>query len=271
MSQYRVKKRAARLKTKYKKKKSLWKNQGFRLIIWGIILACSLAYLLLFSPFLTINQIKIISPAALADITPTIENLVNQKLENHWAFLSIKKTFFLLNTTNLKKEIETTMPQVEGVIIKKEFYHTVTLQLKERVPRAVWCYAGNDACYLIDKAGMAFQTTFEKTLPLITVENSAAPTALPSQVIEPSKITLILQVISFFQEKLAIALQNCLTDGQDKLTMKTQEGWEVYFNLTSDLEPVLTNLSLLIEKTLPPEKRKNLQYIDLRFSRAFYK
>jgi len=271
MSQYRVKKRSARLKAKYKKKKPLWKNQTFRLIVWGIILACSLAYLLLFSPLLAINQIKIISPATLADIAPTIESLVNQKLENHWAFLSIKKTFFLLNTTNLKKEIETTMPQVEGVIIKKEFYHTVTLQLKERIPRAVWCYAGNDVCYLIDKAGIAFQATAEKNLPLIIAESETAPIALPSQVIEPAKMALILRVIGFFQEKLTIAPQNCLTNGQDKLTVKTQEGWEAYFSLTSDLEPILTNLGLLIEKTLPPEKRKNLQYIDLRFSKAYYK
>ena len=271
MSQYRVKKRAARLKTKYKKKKTLWKNPSFRLIIWGTILACSLAYLLLFSPLLAINQIKIISPAALNSITPTIENLVNQKLENRLAFLSIRKTFFLLNTATLKKEIETMAPQVEEVIIKKEFYHTLLLQLKERIPQAVWCYTPNDACYLIDKAGMAFQITTEKTLPLIITENETAPTALPSQVIEPSKIARILQAINFFQEKLAIAPQNCLTDGQDKLTVKTQEGWEVYFNLTGDLEPILTNLGLLIERSLPQEKRKNLQYIDMRFSRAFYK
>lgn len=271
MSQYRVKKRANRLKAKYKKKKALWKNQTFRLVIWGIVLACSLAYLLLFSPLLAINQIKIISPVALTDIAPTIENLVNQKLENRLAFLSIRKTFFLLNTATLKKEIETTMPQVEGVIIKKEFSHTITLQLKERIPRAIWCYAESNACYLIDKAGIAFQATTEKNLPLIITENETAPTALPSQVIESAKMALILQAIDFFQEKLAIALQNCLTDGQDKLTVKTQEGWEAYFNLTSDLEPALVNLGLLIEKSLPPEKRKNLQYIDLRFSKAYYK
>ncbi|MCX6789706.1 MAG: FtsQ-type POTRA domain-containing protein [Candidatus Gribaldobacteria bacterium] len=271
MSQYRVKKKAGRLKAKYKKKESLWKNQIFRLVVWGIVLALALAYLLLFSPLLAINQVKIISPAALTDITPNIENLVNQKLENHLAFLSIKKTFFLLNTTTLKKEIETTMPQVEGVIIKKQFSHTITLQLKERVPRAVWCYTENDICYLIDKAGIAFQTTTEKNLPLIIAENKTAPTILPSQVIDPAKMTQILQAISFFQEKLAIAPQNCLTDGQDKLTIKTQEGWEAYFSLTSDIEPILTNLSLLIEKSLPQEKRKNLQYIDMRFSRVFYK
>jgi len=271
MSQYRVKKRAARLKTKYKKKKALWKNPSFRLIIWVTILALALAYLLLFSPLLAINQIKITSPAALTDIAPTIENLLNQKLENHLAFLSVKKTFFLLNTAALKKEIEAMMPQVEEVIIKKEFSHTLTVQLKERIPRAVWCYAPNDACYLIDKAGMAFQTTTEKNLPLIIVEDETAPTALPSQVIEPSKMTLILQALSFFQEKLAIALQNCLTDGQDKLTIETQEGWEVYFNLTGDLDANLTNLGLLIEKSLPEDQRKNLQYIDMRFSRAFYK
>ncbi|MEK9153152.1 MAG: cell division protein FtsQ/DivIB, partial [Patescibacteria group bacterium] len=150
-------------------------------------------------------------------------------------------------------------------------YHTLLLQLKERIPRAVWCYAQNDACYLIDKAGIAFQTTTEKILPLITIENETAPTTLPSQVIESAKMALILQAINFFQEKLAIAPQNCFTDGQDKLTVKTQEGWEARLGLTDNIETALTNLGLLIEKSLPQEKRKNLQYIDMRFSRAFYK
>ncbi|MEK7172459.1 MAG: cell division protein FtsQ/DivIB [Patescibacteria group bacterium] len=271
MSQYRVKKRVKQLKVKYKKKKALWKNQTFRLVIWVIILALALTYLLLFSPLLAINQIKITASPSLDNIIPSVENLVKQKLESRWIFLPLKKTFFLLKTASLKKEIETALPQIEEITIKKTFSHILFLQLKERAPRAIACYSPGDLCFLIDQTGLIFQTATEKTLPLLIIENGPAPATLPSQVIEPAKMTQILAALNFFQEKLAIALQNCLTDGQDKLTIKTQEGWEVYFSLTSDIQPVLINLGLLINKDLSPEKRKNLQYIDMRFSRAFYK
>lgn len=271
MSQYRAKKRAKQLKVKYKKKKALRENQTFRLIIEGIILAFLLAYLLLFSPLLAISQVKIAASPSLDNLTPIVENLVNQKLEKRLAFLPLKKTFFLLNTTNLKKEIAVAWPQIEEVVIRKTFSHTLFLQLKERVPLAVWCLSAGDPCYFIDQTGLIFQAATEKTLPIIIAENTTVPLTLPSQVIEPAKMARILQAIGFFQEKLAIGLQNCLTDGQNKLTIKTQEGWEVYFDLTSDTQTALTKLGLLLEKNLPPEKRKTLQYIDLRFSKAYYK
>jgi|YNPNPStandDraft_1061719.scaffolds.fasta_scaffold47941_2 hypothetical protein len=50
-----------------------------------------------------------------------------------------------------------------------------------------------------------------------------------------------------------------------------QKVWEIYFNPANDLSLDLTKLRLLLEKVISSEQRKNLQYIDLRFQKAYYK
>ena len=51
----------------------------------------------------------------------------------------------------------------------------------------------------------------------------------------------------------------------EKLTGLTTEDWEVYFNLQKDIEWQLTKLRAVLEEKIPPEKRKDLEYIELRF------
>jgi len=52
---------------------------------------------------------------------------------------------------------------------------------------------------------------------------------------------------------------------EERLNAKTSEGWEIYFNLEGDINWQLTKLGAVLEKEIPPEKRENLEYIDLRF------
>ncbi len=230
----------------------------------------ALAYLLLFSPLLAIKEIKITAPDGLSNIIPKVNDLVNNELEKRFAIFSFKKSFFLLNTENIKKKIKAMEPAVEDILIKKVPPNTLFLELKERVPQAVWCYTQNEPCYLIDNKGVIFKETVDKNFLMILAETQPS-SQIPLEVISPDKMVQILEILNFFNETLKISPQQFMTDGQEKLNLKTQEGWEVYFPLGGDIKTALTKLGLLIEKNLPQGKRKNLQYIDLRFSKAYYK
>ncbi len=270
MSQYRIKNKSRKGKVKYRKKKSAWKSPAFRITLWTVILVILLGYLLLLSPLLAIKEIRVSAPAALNNIAPEIKDLVNKELEGRFILFSIRKTFFLLDTQTLKNKIKEAEPAIENVVIKKEFFNTLSLELKNRTPQAVWCYEQNENCYLIDKNGVIFEETREKNFPMITSEETPS-TKLPDEVITSDKMSQILEILTFFNDNLKIAPQSLLTDTREKLTIKTQEGWEVYFLLGGDIKTGLTKLGLLMEKTLTPDKRKDLQYIDLRFSKVYYK
>jgi hypothetical protein len=59
-----------------------------------------------------------------------------------------------------------------------------------------------------------------------------------------------------------------------RLDIKTNENWQIYFDLNSmsDTDLKIAKLNLLLNGEITPEIRKNLQYIDLRFKdRAYYK
>lgn len=272
MSQYRAKKKSRRTKIKYKKKKSVWKNPVFRLVFLGIILVISAAYLLLFSPLLAIREIKITAPDGLSNIIPRVNDLLNNELEKRLVIFSFRKSFFLLKTEDIKKKIKAMEPAVEEALVKKAFSHTLVLELKERTPEAVWCYAQNNVCYLIDKKGVIFKQSANVEQGLVMISAETEPSdKTPLEVIEPAKMAQISEILNFFNGTLKIKPQQFITDTQEKLNLKTEEGWEVYFLLGGDIKTSLIKLQLLIEKKLPQAKRKNLQYIDLRFSKVYYK
>ena len=56
-----------------------------------------------------------------------------------------------------------------------------------------------------------------------------------------------------------------------RFNAKTQEGWEIYFNPKENLDWQLTELALVLKQKIPPDERKNLEYIDLRFNKVYIK
>jgi hypothetical protein len=58
----------------------------------------------------------------------------------------------------------------------------------------------------------------------------------------------------------------------ERLNIKTFEGWLIYFNPKEDLDWQTQKLDLVLEKQIPLEKREELEYIELRFgNQAFIK
>jgi len=80
----------------------------------------------------------------------------------------------------------------------------------------------------------------------------------------------IMQIYQYFKKMGAETEKFTLSAG--KITVRMKEGWEAYFQRdTQDIPLELLKLNLILKKELPPEKRKNLQYIELRFSKSYYK
>ncbi len=56
-----------------------------------------------------------------------------------------------------------------------------------------------------------------------------------------------------------------------RLNAKTSENWSAYFDLKENLDWQLVKLELLLKKELSSDKRAGLEYIDLRFSKVYYR
>lgn len=292
MSNYRARKykgRSHRVKRLKTSKKPILKNKAVWDTVLGVVLVFSLCYLAFFSRAFEIRDVSIAAPGDLSHLVLQVRSAANQELRKPFLWVLNKKSFFSASVRTIKKRVLNEYPEIDAMIIKRVFPHGLFLELTDRKEVVVWCY--NEAnCFFVDKKGIVFKPTVIASAT--STEDTASPVSelalifnqvesnipdamigdeLLTQVITEEKLAQILAVQKTFNKDLSIPLQHFLTDAEEMLHAVTKQGFKVYFILGGDVEMALTRLKLLFEKELTPQKTKNLQYIDLRFSKVYYK
>lgn len=276
MKNYKAQYRSPR---RVKIKKSVFRSRFFWL---GVLVFCFfgiLFYLVVFFPPLQIKEIKITGNAAVSreSIMGKIEDKINIKIIN---FPS--KSIFLVNLGEIKKYVLNNFPKLASVEIKREFPNILLATVEERVGLANWRGAINDSenlderknnYFLIDKEGIIFEEAALATTPIKIVSREAPNDfSLGAKVIEEELLSHILKIESKLKENFKISVSEFLIVSRERLNVKIDEGWEAYFNPREDMDWQLTKLILVLEKEIPPDLRRNLEYIELRFGeRAYFK
>lgn len=172
-----------------------------------------------------------------------------------------KGNIFLADTEEIEKNILSNFPQIGKVEIHRNFPDALDVLVMERMPAALWCDEAR--CFLADNEGVVFEESAPET-DLIKITGT-------KEMLNKEKISQIMEIRDRVKDNLGITITRAFIATEERLNVKTSEGWEVYFNLKKDFDWQITELSLVLEKQISPEKRKKLEYIDLRFSRVFYK
>lgn len=228
-----------------KKKKPIFRRRFFRLGILISVMFGGLFYFLFFSGTFQIEKI-IVSGVEWA---PEIKLLVP------------RKNIFLIDTVKIREDILNNFPQIAEAEIKRAFPDAINILVTERIAVAVWCEGGN--CFLIDRQGVVF----EKAPPEIDLIKIFEE----KESITQEKLSQLLEIQSKLKKVLDISITEALFVSEQRLDLKTSEGWEIFFNLKGDLDWQITELRLILEKQIPPERRGELEYINLRFKRVYYK
>ncbi len=66
-------------------------------------------------------------------------------------------------------------------------------------------------------------------------------------------------------KELGVLVEEISVISEERINVKTSQGWEIYFNPKKDLEWQLRKLGADLDEFIPLEKRKDLEYIELRF------
>jgi cell division septal protein FtsQ len=251
---------------------SILKNRFFWDFVLFLIFGCLIFYFIFLSPVFKIKEIRIAGPKNIP--YHEIRTLLDKKLQLSFLYFFQKNSFFLINSKKIESEILNKYPEIKEVNLKKKFPKTLILEVKKRQPVGVWCLAENE-CFLIDKEGIIFQSAnleSGKQANLIPIfsENYEIK-KLGEKIISEEKMSQILKIKDTLKEKMKINIEKFTLKSPERLNVKTTEGWEIYFDLSTDINLALTKLRLLFEKEIPPEIRKTLHYIDLRFSKVYYK
>lgn len=266
-----MKKQYFRKPHRIKKKKPFFKNKFFWLAILILIAIGGLSYFLIFSSFFDVKEIKISGNEKIS--RETIDNLVQGKIQQDFKFFK-NKNINLLALSEIDKALLENFPEIVKVTSEKELPNTLRIEIEERKPTAI--FKQNNNWFFADKEGIIFQQINEElatqTAEQMTIVRNSLLTKdlkLGERIAEKETISQILELESKMREELKIPLKEMAIVSDDRLNVKTSEGWEAYFNLKADLNWQFIKLKTVLEKKVLPEKRGNIIYIDLRFENVY--
>lgn len=267
----RYKKGAGKRISGFRKSKSILKNRIFWDIVLVSILIIELFYALFFSQIFKIKDVKIVSPKEISK--EELQVFLQNELQDTVFYFFKRENLFLANTNEIKNEILESYPEIKKVTLKREFPKGLLLEVEERQPFGI--LNTHQGEFLIDEEGIAFKKVPQdfKKQDLIFILVEQEEIELGASIIIPETMQKISLVKEELKDKINIIPEIFYLTG-GRLNVKTLEGWEIYFNISEDLKEIkfaLTKLSLLLEKEIDEEERKNLEYIDLRFSKVYYK
>lgn len=232
---------------KIKRRKSIFKNRFFWLGFLALFAIEGIVYFLFFSGIFQIEKIIVSGGEKVSE-------------ESVKAFIP-RENIFLIDVKEIEKNILNNFPQIGKVEIHRSFPDALNVLATERLPVALWCQ--EPRCFLVDNEGVIFEGSASET-DLIKITG-------PKEILDKEKISQIMGIKEKLEDGLGVTTTQAFISTEGRLNIKTSEGWEAYFNLKGDLDWQIQELSLVLEKQISPIKRKILEYIDLRFSRVFYK
>ncbi len=293
-------------KKKIIKRRRFLRSKLFLDFILALVFIGFLGYWLFFSPFLKIKNIQVISTPEIP--AESIKQIVNQELNKKWLVIE-KNSFFSADIKAIKNRIMLDFPLTGEVKIKRGLPGSIFIEIKPRITQSVWCFIALKAseaspqieftttttpletpliaepsCFLVDQQRIIFAPATQEDLQsgLTIIFSEQPPKAIFSEVCSKVLVDRIEETKKMLSEKFGISnlsftektngfLNVMVFDPNRSFASNGAGGWEIYFDPKSDLSMDLTKLRLLLDKEITPEQRKNLQYIDLRFSKAYYK
>ncbi len=248
----------------YKKKptKPFYKKKIFW--VTGTILICIfiLTYFLFFFRFFWVDNIQISG----SEMIPRedIENFIEDRIFFDISFL-YSKTIFLIKKSEISVDIIQEFPEIRTVTIKRVFPDKLEVRIKEREALAIWCRENKNAeCFLIDREGIIFRRFSPSGMAVIFGGNNNAQ--LGENALSREEMSLLVDI---WKEVKNVGIIGFTVSDSD-INIRTAEKWNILFTSRESVSSQALKLFLTIENRIPSEKRKDLDYIDVRFENRVY-
>lgn len=273
---------------KEKKKSPQKRNLRSLWIIGGTVIFILLCAGTIYVTRLSALQIKHISIVGLEAIsTQDVQSEVDAALADSFFVGLIPYRFLLAAPLEaVAQGITRHFPLIADVAIEREFPDTLAITVRERKPFGIIC---NDAprdipasdqqqpevqCAYIDTTGVAYQQAPRTTgFLIIKISTDDAAVTVGNQMIDKVMMRRMIDVGGKIHSAVSssVVSYQLLRNTPRELRVTVKEGFSLILNRDDDLNQTLSVLRTLLEKEIK-QKRKHLDYIDLRFgNKVFYK
>jgi len=249
-----------------RRKKPLWIKPVFWRSLFLAVSGAATVWLVCFSPVFEVKEIKIAGAEKIEEkeFVGIIEKELNKKIG-----LFDSKSILLFNLDQTKKELLARMPQAQDIKIEREFPSRIIASVQER--RAAAAFFSGGKFYSLDETGNAFEErSGADDLLKITVINGA-PVSIGESALEKEILIGILRAASEMRAGTDILIAEAIVASPERVNLLAKEGWYIYFNPRKDIETQITKLLAVLADASFKEKRPNLEYVDVRFTRVYLK
>lgn len=265
-----MKHRRFRKPYRVKRRRSILRNRFLWLAILFILLAGGFFYFICFSQTFEISEVRVSGNQKIQKTD--LENAIRDKFSKKIFAVIPANNLLFLNLGKIEGEISEKFPLTAEVSLGRIFPDKLFLNIKERQPYGVWC-KNDEPCFYFDIEGTIFEEISRVESDDLMIKNFTEGTSaeLGKQVIEKNILESILHIEKSLKNNAQINTGEFIILSSERLNVRVIEGWEIYFNLNEDTNWQLTKLSSVLEEEISSENRGDLEYIDLRFSRVYYK
>ncbi len=236
-------------------------------------------YVLFFSPFLEVDSISVEGNNSIG--SEEIIGKVNEVLDGKYLGYFSRRNFFLLSKNRINQKLQNDFSRLEVSSIERKFPRVVLIRVRERQPEMAWCSGG--VCYLVDRDGLVYaganatDEELNKDRFLILIDDNARPVEIRKTVISPEFIQYLKQVDALLADDLKLEIDGnyhtpALSSQEVILKIREGDGWLLKLSQTVSPEDTKKIIQTVFDKELNEEKRKNLDYLDLRVKgKVYYK
>lgn len=227
----------------------------------GVTFAC-------FSPWFQIKDIKVSGTNAekQGDFTDTLQASAQKQL----AFMT-SKSILLFDLQGAKQELLKRFPEVADIQIKRQFPSTIYAAVSERLPAAALSALGG-GWYIVDDTGTFFRRSdVGEGVFKISGDFGQKTVDFGQTIIAKDLLQNILRARVGIENNAGIPLSGAAIKNSERIDFTAAEGWQIFVNPEGDLDWQVSKLQAVAADPAFAAQRKNLDYVDLRFTRVYVK
>lgn len=248
----------------------------FVLVITLVVFA-GLIYGLFFTKLFDIREISVTGAATIS--SEEIVSNVNEQLTHKFLSINRSSNMLFLKSNGVIKELSEDYPKLESITVKKEYFHKLNIEVKERSSVGIWCLMKKEQCLYFDKEGIIYDDAPNTSGFLVfnIKDERSRETNLGDRVesqIWLEDLALARQKLTElgFQIKELVIPEDSFDEFYAVVAAPPSGGWRVHLSIDTDIVSQVNNMASFLKQKLSSERISQLQYVDLRIAdRIYYK
>lgn len=247
---------------------------GKFVIVLITVLLVIAAYFLTISDYFLVREVQVSGSEQIN--SDTVSRWMNEAEKKRVLGLIPSNNWLLLTRSNIENILLPKSSRILEISLSKRIWpNKLEITIKDRTPDMIW--QSNTEYFYLSADSIAFEQISPdyatSTAQFLIITDITQQPVKEGDNLDASGILNFIHLArNEWSSHITSAIKEIRIPGRSSpdIYFASQNGWVVMFDLKSDPIKQIQNLQSLLTQEIPPEKEKNLSYIDLRLSNAAY-